>query len=828
MRVPLSWLRDFVEISVPVEWLAERMTMAGLEVSGIQHVGQNWDRDRICVGEILEVNPHPEADRLTIATVGYGSGRVSETVSGAPNIRVGDKGEKVILALPGASFVDPHSSDDRTVALKATVIRGVRSEGMLCSERELGISEDHSGVMILDPDAPVGMPLQDYLGDTVLDLDLTPNLGRCLSIIGVAREVAALTGRHLKELPQGALGLAEGDGWKFVTDDNRARATTSYVQVEIDQAELCPRYSASLIEGVKIRPSPMWMQNRLRLAGMRPINNVVDVTNYCMWEWGQPLHAFSYEKIRGKKITVRRARPGEEIITLDGVLRKITEQDLLITDQEGPVGIAGVMGGLNSEVSEGTQSILLESANFSFPTIRRTVQALKLPSEASLRFGKGIDPELTIPTLQRASILMRDVCEASVCEEIADAYPVKAREKVIDLTTQEVKRIIGMRFSAKEISDTLESLTFRCRKAEKPNTLAVTVPTHRLDVSIAADLIEEVARVYGYEKVPATLMADTLPPQRRNPYLEFEERVRDILVGCGLREIITYSMTNMDSVSKLYPDRKGPDPSGFIQLVNPISPDKAYMRQSLLSGILETLCFNLRFSSQLMFYEVGRVYFPAPDRELPREGRRLGIAISGPIDQMWWGKAESTMCGFFHLKGILEALLDRTGVFPRTYEPATLPYLHPGKSAWMRAGGIDLGFVGELHPDVGHNFELPDQPVVVAELDLEAIFEHGKEHRYQPISPFPTAKEDLATVVAEEIPAHEIVRVVMEAGSPLVKEVVIFDVWKGKNIPVGKKSIAFSMTYQAANRVLKADEITRTRERIIRRLSEALSARLRE
>lgn len=812
-----------------MESLAETMTMAGLEVSKIEQVGQNWDRGRVLVGEILEVNPHPEADRLTIVKVDYGSGKVTETVSGAPNVRVGDRGEKVVLALPGASFLDPESEDkQRSVVLKPTVIRGVCSEGMLCSERELGISEDHTGVMILDPDAPVGTPLQDYLGDTVLDLDLTPNLGRCLSIIGVAREVAALTGQCLKELPEKSLYLDGGGGWKYVTDENPAGATTGYVSVEIHQPELCSRYSASLIEGVTIQPSPKWMQNRLRLAGMRPINNVVDVTNYCMWEWGQPLHVFDYEKIEGKRISVRRARTGERIVTLDGVLRELAEQDLLITDDREPIAIAGVMGGLDSEVSDETRSILLESANFELTSIRRTVQALKLPSEASLRFGKGIDPELTLPTLQRASILVGEISGASICPEIADAYPVKAREKVIHLGTLEMKRILGMDFSVKEISDILESLTFQCEKTDKPGTLAVTVPTHRLDVSIPADLIEEVARIHGYEKIPTTLMDDTLPPQRGNPGLEFEERTRDVLVGCGLTEMITYAMTNMESVSKLDPDRRSPDPSGFISLVNPISPDKTHMRQSLLPGMLETLSYNSRFSDQLMFFEIGRVYYPAPGQELPEEGRRLGIAMSGPTEETWWMGSESAMVGFFHLKGILEALFDSMGIAPYAYESVPYQPFHPGKSAVVRAHGVDAGFLGELRPEVRHNFELPDQPVIAAELNLDVLFKQRGERRYRPISPFPTAKEDLAAVLKEEISAQELVNVAMDAGRPLVKGVHVFDVWKGKKIPTGRKSIAFSLTYQANDRVLKADEIKETRERIIKRLSDKLGARLRE
>jgi phenylalanyl-tRNA synthetase beta chain len=828
MRVPLSWLRDFVEINMSPDSLAETLTMAGLEIAKVEYVGQDWDRDLIRVGEILDVSPHPEADRLTIARVAYGAGLVTETVSGAPNVRVGDRGAKVVLALPGGSFHDPESDGPGTVVLEPADIRGVHSEGMLCSERELGISDDHSGVMVLDQDAAVGSSLQDVLGDVVLDLDLTPNLGRCLSIIGVAREVAALTGQRIREVPREALDLEKRNGWKCVTDDDPAKATTSYASVEIDQPEFCARYSASLLEGVTIKPSPMWMQNRLRLAGMRPINNVVDITNYCMWEWGQPLHAFDYETIRSRKILVRKARSGERIVTLDGTLRPLSVSDLLITDGKDPIAIAGVMGGLDTEVSEGTGTILLESANFELTGIRRTVQALKLPSEASLRFGKGIDPELAVPTLQRASLLMRDLASASVSKEIADAYPVKPEERMIRLGTEEVKRILGMDFSAGQISDILESLDFRCAKTNETGAFDVSVPTYRLDVSIPADLIEEVARIHGYEKIPATLMSDTLPPQRANLYVEFEDQIRDVLVGCGINETITYAMTSMESVSRLDPEGGEADSSGYIQLLNPTGPDKTHMRQSLLPGMLETMNLNFKTADRLMFFEIGRAYNPVPDQELPREGRRLCIALSGPKENSWWMESENQMMGFFHLKGIVDVLLDRMGIEPRDYEAAAYQSFHPGKSAVVRVDDFDVGFLGELHPNVQRHFDLPDQPIIATELDLDALFAKKGERRYRSISPFPAAKEDLAVVLKEGISSRELVNTVMEAGKPLVREAIVFDVWKGERIPAGEKSVAFSLTYQAADRVLKADEISRTREKIIKRLSEVLGATLRE
>jgi len=829
MRVPLGWLKDFVDLSMSPEALADTITMAGLEVSKIDHVGEDWDRKRFLVAEVREVIPHPHADRLTVAKVSYGSDKITETITGAPNIRVGDRGLKVVLALPGASFVDPESDGSHRVVLKPADIRGVHSEGMLCSEKELGISEDHGGVMVLDPDAPVGNPLQDYLGDTVLELDLTPNLGRCLSMIGVAREVAALTGQTMKTLPEEVFALAEGEIWNALTDQDRRRATSPFVTVEIHQPELSSRYSASLIEGVTIQPSPQWVQNRLRLAGMRPVNNVVDITNYCMWEWGQPLHAFDYEKIAGKAIHVRRARRGEEITTLDGVVRKLDKENLLIVDGDGPVAVAGVMGGLDSEVTEESRTILLESANFDLVSIRRTVQALKLPSEASLRFGKGLDPELTVPTLKRASVLMGKLSGGSVCPEIADAYPVKAEERCIYLSTAEVRRVLGMDFAVGEITDVLEPLGFRCHEElETPGTLAVTVPTHRLDIEIPADLIEEVPRVHGYDKIPSTLMADVLPPQRRNELVDFEDFIRDILTGCGLTEVITYTMTNMESVSKLCPSATKQGSSGFIKLINPISPDKAYMRQSLLPGMLETMSFNARLADQLMFFEIGRVYFPVPDQELPTEGRRLGITMTGPVERAWWMASGQASMGFFHIKGVVEALLERLGLTHCGYDAQGTDPFHPGKCAVIQIDGVDGGFMGELHPEVQRGFDLPDQPVVAAELNLDVLFEKSKACRYQAISPFPPAKEDLAVVLGEDVPADRIVQVALEAGRPLIKEAVIFDVWRGGKIPDGKKSIAFSLTYQSEDHVLKADEMKQTRELIVRQLCDTLGASLRE
>ncbi|UCD72365.1 MAG: phenylalanine--tRNA ligase subunit beta, partial [Syntrophobacterales bacterium] len=527
MKVPISWLRDYVDITMDIEELAERMTLAGLEVASIERIGSQWDREKVFVGEVLKVEKHPNADRLTVVSADYGAGKPMNVVTGAPNLKVGQQGQKVAFAIAGARLIDGYSKELRYITLKPSNIRGIPSEGMVCSEKELGLSDDHTGILLLDEDAPVGTPLMEYMGDIVLDLDLTPNLARCFCIIGVAREVSALTRQKLRlEMPEmEALG----------------EPIQGQVEIEIADPDLCSRYSATLIRGIKIGPSPNWMQRRLLLSGMRPINNIVDITNYVMLEWGQPLHAFDYDALNNRKgkvgssdgelpvIIVRRAKAGETMITLDGIQRDLTEDMLLITDGGGPVAIAGVMGGFESEVTERTKNILLEAASFNLINNRRTSQALRLYSEASARFGRGVPASMTIPAAKKATELMRQLGGGTITEGIADVYPVKQEQRVVEINAQEVERIAGIRIGDEAITEILESLDFRCEK--KGDIICGTVPDHRLDISLPADLVEEVARIYGYDRIPATLMGDELPFQERNESLEQEEFVRDVMVG---------------------------------------------------------------------------------------------------------------------------------------------------------------------------------------------------------------------------------------------------------------------------------------------------------
>ena len=807
MRVPLSWLKDFVEITIPLDDLIHRMIMAGLEVANVEHIGDTWQRDKLFVGEVLEIKPHPNAERLVLAVVEYGQGTPQTVVTGAPNLRPGERGQKVAFAVEGAELLDGHSATPQRQILTRTTIRGVESAGMVCSEKELGLSDDHTGVIILDPTAPVGRPLQDVLGDTVLDVELTPNLAYANCIIGLAREVAALTGQQLR-------------AWR--PDDARLAAslsaTTPYVTVRSAAPQLCPRYSAALIANVTIQPTPAWMQRRLLLAGMRPINNIVDITNYCMLEMGQPLHAFDYETLQLQGgIVVRPAAPGERMQTLDGTERSLSEDILLITDDSGPIAIAGVMGGATTEVSERTRHILLESANFNSISIRRTAQALRLASEAAQRFGRGVDSALTLPALVRASRLMEEFGGGTMHAEIADTYPQPPSPRHITLRAAAVKRILGMDFRVETMQRILAALAFQCtpRSDDGDPRLEVEVPSHRLDVSIAADLIEDIARIHGYEAIPLTLIKDVLPPQRSQPLLAGIEQTRDILVGCGLTEIISYGLTSLDSVSRAQVDGSPVEASAYIRLANPISQEREFLRQALLPSMLETLRTNSRYRQRMALFEIGRVYLPQPGEELPLEQRRLAIALTGPVLPASWYDGEAPPhFGFAHLKGIVETLVQRLHVPGVHCVAAPHPSLHPARSAALQLAGAALGIMGEAHPQVCERFDVPEQAVALLELNLDMLLAHRQPRRYQRISRFPAALQDMALVVDADIPAQTVEETLRAAGGDLLRHVELFDLYQGEQIPVGKKSLAYALTFQAEDRSLTEDEVLQLYQRI--------------
>jgi phenylalanyl-tRNA synthetase beta chain len=880
MKVPLSWLKDFVDLPLAPEALAYRLTFAGLEVEDIEYVGLAptdgrpiaglsphgdraskakglaWDRDKIVVAQVLEVMPHPNADRLTLLRLDDGSGREQIVLTGAPNLfHLKGAGPllrplKVAYAREGALLYDGHKPGQELMTLKRAKIRGVESYSMACSEKELGLSEDHEGIILLDDDAPVGQPLADYMGDVVFDIKINPNMARNANVLGLAREVAALTGQELR--PPSYEVKAQGPSVK------------GQVKIEIRNPDLNPRFTLALIKGVTVGPSPYWVQRRLRLAGMRPINNIVDATNYAMLEVGQPLHAFDWDALvaraKGKPPTIitRLPEPGETLTTLDGVERQLDDFTILVCDTAGALSLGGVMGGAESEVGEKTVNVLLEGAAWEYINIRKTVQAQKLPSEASYRFSRGVHPAMTARGVRRGIELMRQWAGGVVAKGLVDEYPRKARPVVVDLTPEEVERILGLRLTVKEIVRVLEALEFECEvKRPKSNAgsrkpksrrlspasglqpealIRVTVPDHRLDIGAGvvgqADLIEEIARVYGYEKIPETQMSDTIPPQRGNPGLELEERVRDLLVasGAGLQEVVTYSLTSPEKERRLLPPGAPPDPEAYVTLTNPVVADRVVMRHSALGGVLEVMAANSRVRDRLALFEIGPVYRVREGEALPDEPRRLAIALTGPRDPLAWQGADRALMDFFDLKGVVEALVEGLHLTGIVYEPGSHPTFLPGRTAQLTIDGQPAGWLGEVHPLVRENFDLPDQAVLAAELDLERLLAKAAErerHVVRVVPEFPPVKEDIAVIVDENVPGARVQSVIEAAGGELLVDVALFDSYRGDQIGAGKKSLAYRLTYQAPDRTLTDAEVARIREMIVKRLKEEVGAVLR-
>ena len=822
LQTPLSWLQDFVELSMTPDALAERLTTAGLEVEVIEKIGENWG-EYCVVGQISKISKHPNADTLNLVDVEFGADKPITLVTGAPNIKemaenFPEPPPKVALALSGALLIDAYHEDRPLKKLKSAKIRGIASEGMLCSELELGLSEEHEGILILPEDAPVGKLLNEYLGDTTLHFDIKGGFGHLLSMLGVAREISALTGKKLDKSVFPEISKLE------------VSAQPPFVELEIKDTDICPRYSALLIRNVKIGPSPFWIKQRLLRIGMRPINNIVDITNYVMLELGQPLHAFDHDKLieraNGKtpKIIVRRAKKGETLLTLDNVDRELDDEMLMITDHSGLIAIAGVMGGGDSEVTEYTTNILLESANFEFLNNRRTSQVLKLRTEASERFGKQVDPEGTLPAALRAAELMVEHASGTLEKIAGDLYPKPKENISLELDPDYVEHILGIKIPIEQITEILTSLEF---KVTGKNILKIIVPSHRMDISIPADLVEEIVRVYGYENLPSTLLNDVLPPQNVNQKLAGTERVRDILVASGMDEIITYSMMNPMDEARLRIENDI-DLNKFVPLKNPLSQERSHLRRSLLPGAIMTARNNLRFLAKVVTFEVGSVFHPHPKNKLPDEPQRLSLLMSGHRDTQSWLKQAEGDYDFFDLKGVLEQFLNALHLEGVEWKKSRELPCHPGRCAQILVNGKVLGFAGELHPKVRNSFELPEQAVCVAELDLDLIIKLAVEdHQMEFISNFTPIFEDLAFVLDSSLPVESVTPLILQTGKPLLRKATLFDVYEGEQVDEGKRSLAYSLTFQATDRTLTDDEVGKVRNKIIKRLQHEFQATLR-
>ena len=799
MKVSLNWLKQYVDVKLPVAEIANRLTMAGIEVKSTNIIGANWEG--ITIGKIMEVNPHPNADRLHLLTLDLGS-RTETVVCGAPNVAVG---AKIAYAPVGTKLVDGHTGE--AAVLKPAKIRGVASNGMCCSEKELGLSENHEGILILQPETAIGTPLMDIFGDAIFNLEVTPNRPDCLAMTGLAREIAAITGSTF-HLPDAVYPEADV-------------SIIGRVSVEIQDPDLCPRYCASLITGIKIAQSPEWMQKRLISYGMHPINNIVDITNFVMLEYGQPLHAFDYQKIQGKGIIVRRAKSCEKLTSLDGVDRALSREMLVIADKERAVAVAGIMGGANSEVTENTTSVLLESASFKPTSIHFTGRTLGMPSEACVRFERGISPEMTIPALKRATQLMVELGSGQAAKGIIDVYPGKMERKPIKISVASVKRTMGLEYSLDQIVNSLTALGFECHADKTTSSVSAKAPYWRSDINIPVDVIEEVARIQGYEQIPTTLLAQQIPQQRPAPITALKRRVRNMMVGYGFQELVSFSLTNMDVLVKLSPESKKPEPLP-VHIANPASTEQEYLRPTLRAGLLAALTLNKAFSDEgLRLFELGKVYLNR-NENLPDEPDMLCGVMCGPRSERWWQGTSEPM-DFFDAKGIVEGLLSQIGITAK-FEKSADANLHPANQAAITADGKQIGVVGELHPSVKEHFGLT-QTVYLFEINVPLLLPLIKDKVYRPVPKFPAVVRDIALVVDAGVTHQQILDTMK--GFSLVTDVALFDVYSGGQVPAGKKSMAYRLTFQSPDKTLTDQQISGVQQAILKKLTTGLGASIR-
>ncbi len=852
MLVPISWIKDFVDIDIPVELLAEKLTVAGLEVAHLKYIGQPqaevpgvrmprsdhlvWDREKLLLARVVEVKAHPNADKLVLAMVDYGGDELEQCVTGASNLfEYKDQGEInppiwSAFAMEGARVWDGHSDKPRVMTLKGKELRGIYNKSMVCSEKELGISEEHEGVIILDDEARyvAGAPLVDILGDVILDIEFTPNLARCFSMIGVAREVAAILGTEMRY-----------PSFDFVAAGDPIE---EQVHIEIREPELNPRFTLTLLRDTEVKASPFWMRHRLRLIGQRPRNNIVDVTNYITFELGQPLHAFDYDKLVERAggtptIITRLPEAGERLETLDGEIRELGKETILVADEEGALAIGGVIGGGETEIGASTRNVLLEAAAWNNINIRKTIKEQRIHTEASARFSRGVHPSQSLLGSRRGIELMRQLGGGAVAKGVVDAYPMQPDTVTLTLPIERVRALLGMDISSEKAADALRRLEFETRVDDE--LIHASAPDHRLDISAdtivgQADLLEEIARVIGYDQIPETIMADEMPPQRENADVFIEERIRDILAGLGLYEVINYRFTNRATEAMLAADGGAPSlpDADYVEIVNPSASERNVLRHTLMGNMLETAANNARYQRTQQVFEIGKVYLQR-DAVLPEEPMRLGILLTGARNQPSWragsasGDTEAAF-DFYDLKGIIESLLGSLHIDDFSYERAQHGSFHPGRSANLLLRRKHVGAFGEIHPQVAQGFRLTASKVIYAELEVAPLLRYQQRlHKVEPLATTPAILEDIALIVDDKVAAGDVERVIRQAGGRLLKEVTLFDVYTGDPIPPGKKSLAYSLSYQDPQRTLTDKNAARARKKIIGAARHRLGAELR-
>lgn len=809
MQVSIKWLKDYIDFNETPEQLAEILTMAGVPVENVNYMGAGLEK--VITGKIVNIDKHPDADRLCVCTIDVGAQEAIIIVTGATNVRVG---QMVPVAMIGAKL--PNGTK-----ISKGKLRGVASFGMLCSANELQLdlstlSEDQKqGIYILPSETPVGIDIKEVLGltDIILEFELTANRADCFSVMGLIREIAVLTGNTPKKP---IINVRENAGEK----------SSNLVSVKIESPELCSRFAARVLKDVKIGPSPVWIKERIEGAGIRSINNVVDVTNFVMIELGQPLHAYDYNTLSGHTLIARKANPGETITTLDDVKRKLTPEMLVIADSVQAAGIAGVMGGLVTEVTENTKTVVLEAASFNGVSIRRTSRACGLHSEASGRFERGIDAVNSIKALDRAAQLLEEMGACTVCEGIVDAYPGFEIASIVTFTAEQINRRLGTNIDKRTMVNILKRLEFEVN-ADKEE-IVVTVPSWRNDVRYMEDISEEISRIYGFNNITSTFPDGSMMHGRQSAEQSFLDEVRNSLNAVGLNEIVSFSFTHPQTFDKMNVATDS-QLRVAVPIMNPITDEFPLLRTTVVSSILETVARNLsRKNDDIRIFEIGSVFTPKalPMAELPIEKVMISGAISGKRDVASWNQGKE-MVDFYDAKGIIEVLFAKLGISKYTVEAGEHYAMHPGKTAIFKKGKEIIAYVGEVHPEVQNNMDI-SKKTYLFEMDAQVLMKYSVlTCSYQSLPKYPAISRDLAMLVSTEVTASEVEKTIVKSAGSLLKDIHLFDVYTGEQVAEGKKSLAFSLQFQSADKTLTDEEIDKSYNAILVQLEKAFDAKLR-
>ena len=825
MLVPLSWLQKYVKIDLPPKEIAQMLTMAGIEVNEFKVIGGHLDEKQFIVGKVVRIEPHPNADRILLPVVDLGSDNEVQVVCGAPNLL---EGQKIAFAKSGAKVFNTRSQ--KVEQLREANIRGFQSHGMICSIKELGLGDDHEGIMVLEDSAEIGTPLINIVGDVVFDIDITPNRPDCLSIQGIAREIAVLTNKTIMD-----------PDLNFTTTKKVAKPAIS---VEVKDPELCPRYTATVIEGVKIKTSPAWLRNLLIRAGQRPINNVVDVTNYVMMELNQPLHAFDISSIKDRSIIVRQAKSKEKITTLDGEERTLEPPMLVIADTSGPVGLAGIMGGLSSEVNKDTSMILLEAANFDPINIRRTSSKLHLSTGASYRFERTLSPKLAEIGLRRATELIRQLSGGEIHDGIIDVTSGSMESKLIPLHRHRLIQVLGTQTSFEQSTNVLKSLgfvqanpddtilniidTIEPSPASQNDTAYFAVPYWRPEIEIEEDLIEEIARILGYDTIPTTMLSTPIPHHHAKGLWHYKEQIKDMVATLGMREIITY---NLNSEQELIDTKSWDINNPPLALVNPMIFDQRFLRPSLVPNMLKTLSMNRKTKRDepLKLFELGRIFIPSntdSSTELPLENESLIGAFCGNRNAKNW-TAKPIQMDFYDAKGVLESLLNKIGL-KIEFKKCQNVLFSKGRRASVVYEKQIIGDIGEVDTSTLDSFDLKNTVVTLFIIDIKLLLNivENVDRTYKEFSKYPDSTRDVALIVDKNVLVDQIQSIFKQ--HKYVKDIFPFDIYTDPSLGINKKSVAFQIVFQSTKNTLTAEQIDRCMQDLLNKLQRSVEVDIRQ